>query len=217
MRRSAVKLVALCLTLSLASCDKIDQFVKSQDNLAKRVDALESEVADLKTLRLSAANVKQPDDSYSSCVLSNMKGVTNDLAAQAVEEICLKKASQPIFDTDLFKGSTAGYGQINGYLDQRFGLHVTVDNKSGYTLTELSILVVHKKTNATKTYVAHSFPEPVGPGVIISGAPKDRTTLMRLASGRHTFTLPIDETMTDSSKFFDTYTWGIGAAKGYAE
>jgi hypothetical protein len=212
------KLAILCLTLDLASCDKFDQFLKKQDNLVKRVDALESEVANLNG-RLTASQEKQAEngDSYSSCVLSNMKGVTNDLAAQAVQEICLRKASFPLIDLEPLKSSTAAYGQIRGSLDQRFGLYVTVDNKSDYTLTEISIAVAHKKSNARNTYVAHSFPEPVGQGVIIAGAPKDRTVMMRVAPGRHTFTLPIDETVPDTSKFFDVYTWGIASAKGYIE
>jgi hypothetical protein len=212
------KLAALCLCLDLGACDKIDQFLKKQDSLANRVDALESEVANLNG-RLAASQEKQSEsgDSYSSCVLSNMQGVTNDLAAEAVQEICLRKASFALSDLGPLKNSTAGYGQIRGYLDQRFGLYVTVDNKTDYTLTEISIAVVHKKSGAQNTYVAHSFPEPVGQGVLITGAPKDRTTIMRLAPGRHTFTLSIDETAPDISKFFDVYTWGIAGAKGYIE
>jgi len=86
-----------------------------------------------------------------------------------------------------------------------------------YTLTEIAIDVVNRKSKARNSYTAHSFPTPVARGVIVAGAPKDRTLLMRLAPGRKTFTLQIDETVPDGTKFFEVYDWGIVGAKGYVD
>ena len=144
------KLAVLSLALGLAACDKIDQFLGKQDNLANRVGALESQVASLNG-RVAALQEKQSEnsDSYSTCVLNNMKGVTNDLAAQAVEESCLRKASSPLLDVGPLKGSTAGYGKING-LEQRLGLYLTVDNKTEYTLTEISVVMFTRRARQAK-------------------------------------------------------------------
>jgi hypothetical protein len=215
---SLKRLAMLSLTFDLAACDKIDQFIKKQDNLAQKTEGIEKQVAFL-SARLDALEEKKTaaDASYSSCVLDNMRGVTNDLAAQAVEEICLRKASSALDDLTRFKGSTAGYGQIYGYTEQRFGLYITVDNQTEFTLTEISIDIANKKSKGRKTYVAHYFPEPVGQGVIITGLPKDRTIAMRLLPGRNTFTLQINENVPEGAKFFDLYDWGIAGAKGFIQ
>src|SRR5262249_11820341 len=156
MRKLAVernaKLAILSLSLHLAGCDKIDQFIEEERHLVKRVDALESQITGLNGRLAALQEEKQSENSvpYSDCVLNNMKGVTNDLAAQAVEESCLRKASVALSAGDAFKGATAGYGQLPR--DQRFGLYVTLDNKSHYTLTEISIRVTNRKTNEQNTY-----------------------------------------------------------------
>jgi hypothetical protein len=212
------KFAILSLSLSLSSCDKIDQFVKKQDTLAGKVGALETQFSSL-SARLDTLEQKQAESgsSYSSCVLNNMKGVTNDLAAQAVQETCVRKASYPISDLASLEASSAGYGQIYGSLDPRFGLYITVDNTSDYTLTEISVAVRDKKTNVQNVYIADKFPEPVGRGILNAGPPRDRTTQMRLPPGRRTFTLPIDEVVPENGKFFDRYTWGIVGAKGFSD
>lgn len=204
MRRGLVVVAVMCVLI--AGCDDHDKQAQNE----RRIQQLEAQVKSLQQQLATNGNPASFDD----CVLSNMKGVNSDLAAESVKESCLRKMSVPMNDLAALQGSTAGYGNINGY-GGATGLHLTIENGSAFTITELTIAVKEKQTGHTSFYDVSSFPPPLPPGVVLAGRPRDITEQMRLPPGRHSFTVEITETVSAPNDFFNRYSWGIVSAKGY--
>src|SRR5262249_45151116 len=149
------------------------------------------------TTSLSVAN-----SGYDTCVLEHMQGETSDQAAFAVKEACIHASERQLPDEALqtlmtsratFSEAPVGWGDS--------GLYITINNNSGYTLTELVVEIVNKKTEDSERYVVRSFPN-VHPGEIVSGLPSDRTVWEMIKPGLAHFFLPIRQTTENPSTWW---------------
>ena len=152
---------ALCVSLLLGACDdgaKTAKQIKERvigllggtETAAQlkeheyRLEKLEYRLAALTAEKQHAAN------SFNSCVLDGIKGVTTDMVAQTVKEACIRTVEVPLPPVDILtlrSSATAAYGQFTKYPEDEFGLFISLNNKSPYTLTEMHITVKDKKTN----------------------------------------------------------------------
>ena len=121
---------------------------------------------------------------FDTCVLQHMQGVTSDVAAVSVKEACLHTTETPLPDSALQTLMTmqAGYGKLPSPEGGQ-GLYVSINNNSGYTITELVLQIEDKRTHETERYVVRVFPSPPPPGAIALGYGPDRTLAMMIAPG----------------------------------
>jgi len=210
--------VALALFVALSGCDELQKFQNKQTEVQQRVEKVEQRLNEVESQLNDLTNQKEAAPaSFEGCVLENMRGISSNLAAESVKEACLRKASVALNFSEWLK-ARAQYGQIYGYTgEQHFGLYVSFTNSSRYTITEMTIVIVDKKTKETNTYTARSFPAPLAPGTIIAGLAPDKTLGMRMPPGKCSFTLTIGETAPDPNKFFDQYAWDITSVKGFVD
>ena len=119
---------------------------------------------------------KAAASSFNQCILDHMQGATSDLAALSIKEACIHASEKQLPDDALntLMTSAAGFGILPFPSQDKSGLYVTLNNNSGYTITELVIEITDKKTKAPERYVIRLFPFVSAPGVIM-GAPSDRT------------------------------------------
>jgi outer membrane murein-binding lipoprotein Lpp len=130
----------LMLSIVLAGCDKVQEFVKKQTEFEQRVENIEEQLNSIKEQVSAAKQETQASAaSFNGCVLENMRGINSDLAAESIKESCLRKVSRPLPDLTGLSESKAGYGQIYGYLERSFGLYITLNNSTSYTITEITM------------------------------------------------------------------------------
>jgi hypothetical protein len=111
----------------------------------------------------------------------------------------------------------AAYGKLPSLVGGS-GLYISVNNNSGYTITELVLEIVDKKTHQTERYVVRLFPFPPPPpqsGVIELGYGPDKTPAMMIVPGPREFYVRINQSVRDPKKWNDTYDWNIVSAKGF--
>jgi hypothetical protein len=209
-------LIAYTAFVALSGCDEIKKVENKQSDVEKRVQKLEQKLNALEEQLNDITKERGASPiSFSGCVIENMKGITSNLAAESVKEACLRKVSVELNINDWPK-TTAGYGQIHGYVrEQIFGLYVNVTNNSQYTITEMTIEIMDRKTKEKNVYAARLFLSPLPAGTILAGQPPDKTVLMQMPPGTHTFTLKTTEAVNDPNKFFEQYGWDIVSIKGF--
>jgi hypothetical protein len=153
---------------------------------------------------------------FDVCVLQHMQGTTSDLGALSIKEACLRTTETPLPSEVLQTLGTAraAFGKLP-FSDGGFGLFITLNNNTGYTITELTIGIEEKKTQVTVPYVVRTFPFVPPPGVIISGLPKDPTILKMIGPGQRQFYTPITETTRDAKNWGEAYDWMMLSAKGF--
>ena len=155
---------------------------------------------------------------FDQCVLQHMQGATSDLAATSVKESCLRTVEVPLAEDTVAALTGAGnQAHFWQFPASAFGggtgaLAITLNNVSGYTLTELSIMVLTKETGKSETYRVRSFPN-YPPNALV-GLPRDPTILKKIEPGKHEIYVPIAE-VADPTKFWASHNWGITAAKGF--
>jgi hypothetical protein len=154
---------------------------------------------------------------FDKCVLQHMQGVTSDLAASSIKEACLRTVETQLPDEALkaLSGATAAFGQLPALVGGA-GIYITLNNTSGYTITELSITIENKKTHAFVTYPVRYFPFVPPPGVIM-GPPRDPTLEKMIGPGQRAFYTPINQTTDDVTKWGELYGWDFTAAKGFKD
>ena len=211
---------ALCVSLLLGACD---DGAKTAKQIKERVIGLlggTETAAQLKEheyrlekleYRLAAltAEKQHAADSFNSCVLDGIKGVTTDMVAQTVKEACIRTVEVPLPPVDILtlrSSATAAYGQFTKYPEDEFGLFISLNNKSPYTLTEMHITVKDKKTNESNTYITNLFLAPQTVGIT---APTNH-----LPPGLRKFVVLIKERPKDNN-FGEYYYWDIESVKGY--
>jgi hypothetical protein len=155
---------------------------------------------------------------FDACVLQHMQGVTSDLAASSVKEACLRMVEKPLPAEALqvLNTARAGFGALPSYVGG-MGLYISLNNNSGYTITELTIGVHDKKTGNVTSYVIRIFPFVPPPGVIAMGQPRDPTIQEMIAPGERQFYARISETARDPKKWNTEYSWSVAAAKGFPD
>jgi hypothetical protein len=150
---------------------------------------------------------------FDQCVLEHMQGVTSDKAAIAIKESCLHTVAAPLPPevlNALSAGSQASYGEAPANQEGGAGLYITLNNQSGYDLTELTIEVGDKNDPTVRDRyrvdrfsrvpqsiieLRHPYPDPIDNGVIRSGI---REIFVRIGK------------WNESSS-----NWGFVAAKGF--
>jgi hypothetical protein len=155
---------------------------------------------------------------FDQCVLQHMQGITSDLAAASVKESCLRtvETQLPHEALDAFKTAGAAFGQLPAFAEGGFGLYITLNNTSGYTITELTIQIDDNRTNSHATYVIRDFPFVPPPGTIM-GLPRDPTLLKMIGPGPRKFYTAINETTRDVTEWHNRYDWSLISAKGFRE
>jgi len=163
-----------------------------------------------------ATTTQAAGPSFDQCILDHMQGATSDLAAVSIKEACIHANEKQIPDDALetLMTSKAGFGSLPFPNQTKSGLYVTLNNNSGYTLTELVIEITDKNTKAAERYVIRLFPFVPAPGVIM-GAPLDKTTLEMVPPGPRQFYIEINQTVKTASHWFDFYDWNLISAKGF--
>jgi hypothetical protein len=153
----------------------------------------------------SAAKATTFDD----CVLENMRGVTSDLAAKSIKVSCLRKSSVPLPDEDLAKlVSQAQYASLGE--KEGTGFWISVDNRTDYVITEITIKV-SVKGGPAEIFRTDDFWYPT-PGVIYTSLPPDPTHSMQIK--------PFSKTVYQVRAKLDMdvrkpeFKWGIQSAKG---
>lgn len=154
---------------------------------------------------------------FDKCVLQNMRGVTSDLAAASVKESCLRTVEMQLPKEALqtFQTATARFGQLPSYVGG-VGLYITVNNNSGYTITEITMAIENKKTRTDVSYVIRDFPFVPPPGVIAMGPPRDPTLLKMIGPGYREFYTPINETR-NPNEWGNFFSWTLISAKGFRD
>jgi hypothetical protein len=190
------------------------------------INAIEEEVAGMRGIFLgvvAAAGVSLHDvataSEFDQCVLQHMQGVTSDLAAASVKESCLRtvETQLPHEALDVFKTATAAFGQLPAFAEGGVGLYITLNNNSGYTITELTISIDDKRANSHVPYIIRDFPfVPTPPGIIM-GPPRDPTRLKVIGPGPRTFYTAINETTSNVNEWNDRYRWSLISAKGFRD
>jgi hypothetical protein len=111
---------------------------------------------------------------FDKCVLEHMPGVTSDLAASSVKEACIRTV-ETLLPTEALltlRNARAAFGQLPHY-EGGFGLYMTLNNNSGYTITELSIEIVNKQNPGGILYAIRNFPFIPPPGTFAMGPSED--------------------------------------------
>ena len=148
---------------------------------------------------------------FDDCILKNMRGVTSDTAARAVQTACLRTAEAAIPGTiadSLNSGANAGYDKDKGFF-------LELENRSPYTITSVTVSVFSKAGGGTKYYPLDYFePEGVSNGSIFIKdyfAPEFHS----IQPGQKlTFRIPIAEKAASAEDFAERYVWRITAARG---
>jgi hypothetical protein len=156
---------------------------------------------------------------FDKCVLQHMQGVTSDLAAASIKESCLRtvETGLPRDALDTFHDARAAYGQLPAYDLGGFGLYITLNNRSGYTITEITLQIVDKKTLISTLYKVRDFPFVPPPGVISMGPPRDPTLLKMIGPGIRQFYTRINETTSSVDDWNNRYAWALASAKGFKD
>jgi hypothetical protein len=154
---------------------------------------------------------------FDKCVLQHMQGVTSDLAAASIKEACLRtvETQLPEEAVKALAGATAAFGQLPSYVGG-FGLYITLNNHSGYTITELSIEIENEKTHEHVTYAVRNFPFVPPPGAIMD-PPRDPTIEKMIGPGQRVFYTPINQTTADVMKWHELFSWQITSVKGFSD
>jgi hypothetical protein len=160
---------------------------------------------------------------FDACVLQHMQGVTSDTAATSIKEACLRtveialpaEALQTLATARARYGSLPSFGPLPSN-EGDAGLIITLNNNTGYTITELIVSIEDQKTHASTPYIIRLFPYLPPPGVI-RGLPSDETTIEMLRPGQHQFYAAISERARDPNKWGDAYAWEIASAKGFRD
>jgi hypothetical protein len=145
---------------------------------------------------------------FDQCVLDVMKGVTSDIAAVSIKEACIRKTEVPIPTSLLLSGLPNSRASYGAFVDGSSGLFVTINNNTGYTISELTITVANKKNGHATTYTKQLF---VSPNAVSTA---DRTVFMLIGPGMRIFMVNVSETAKDQKDFFENYGWDIVSGKG---
>jgi hypothetical protein len=155
-----------------------------------------------------------------ACVLERMPAATSDRAAIAIKEACIRTVESPLAESAIVQlaGAKAAFGSLPRFVSgDGNGLYVTLNNNSGYTITELTVSITNLKTKHVERYVVRRFSSPPAPGVIAMGPPSDPTILQMIRPGLSSFYFPVSETLPASTQFTDVFQWDIDAAKGFPD
>ena len=150
--------------------------------------------------------------SYNDCVIEHVKDVTTEAAAYAVKESCLGKASrllpQSVVDA---LGATAWYEPKTSVL------HVSIENKSQATLTEIRIIVGEKSSPKSNLYVSTLLTYPGSPQLMKFGELRDPSDFHTIPPGEGQLDISISEIAETSTVFFEKYYFDINSVKGFTE
>lgn len=147
---------------------------------------------------------------FDDCVLTNMKGVTSDLAAKSIKVACLRTSSVDIPKDDLVgirgRAEYANFGEKYGK-----GFLFQIENKTAYIITSVTI-DVHAGVGDNQFIQIDDFWSPT-PGVIYTGLPPDPTQTMQIPRhGSVLYRRVSPQSNIDVKK--QNFKWGISAAKG---
>jgi len=203
----------------IGACSRADQSQRGVAGAGERRPGLTiSPRAVAKSIALAvivgcALSLSAQASEFDDCVLHHMSKVTSDEAALSIKEACLRNVEKPIPAHVLasgLAGATATFGQSPRYSGV-YGLYITLNNNTGYTITELSLRVDSTETNVSTTYRIRDFSNASGRGE------KDRTILEMIPPGTRYFFTPINETARDAMELQPHYSWSVVAAKGFRD
>jgi hypothetical protein len=146
---------------------------------------------------------------YDRCVLENMKGSTSDIAAIAIKESCIRttEVDLPAEQLQTLKPSRAYYTKLYG----QDILVVSINNTTGYVITELTVFLSTKKGNKYNHYTNRTFVAPN------TGSVADRTIFEMIGPGTASFMVGITEAPKNEPDFETNYVWNFTGAKGIAQ
>jgi hypothetical protein len=146
---------------------------------------------------------------YDQCILENMKGATNDIAAIAIKESCIRTTEVNLPTEQLQKLASS-----RAYYTKRLGrdvLIVFVNNTTGYDITELTVFVSPKKGKKYNYYTNRTFVSPD------AGVVSDRTIFDMIGPGTSIFMVEITEAPKSTEDFNANYAWNFTGAKGIVQ
>lgn len=123
---------------------------------------------------------------YNECILENMKGVTNDIAAEAIRNSCRVEFAPKVPESvDLPQSVLA---KVSGNADKSsYGYFsgTIANNDDAWTVTSLTIRITEKATKQYKDYETIVYILPLSAGDIIFQTVQARTALgWQIISGR---------------------------------
>ena len=169
-------------------------------------------------LTLAVGNSAQ-GSTYDSCILQFVQSTSSEAAVIAIKESCIRTVEAPLPSLavqSLLSGSHTRYGKMPSP-ETGGAIYVTLNNNSDYTVTELVMEVVDKKTKVTEHYVLRLFPPPFPPGAVFSSFHTDLTRMEMLGPGRHEFYFAVSQTARDTNKWTDAYACNFVSAKGFRD
>jgi hypothetical protein len=153
---------------------------------------------------------------FDECVLSDMKGVTSDLAAKSIKVACLRKSSVEIpSETLATVKATANYGDWGNGHGTGFMIHI--DNQIEYVITEITVRI-KVGSGPDRLIRTDDFTQPPPPGVIYTGLPPDPTVSMMIKPfSVNDYWIPMKTDIDLHSKTKPAspgYNWDLMTAKG---
>jgi hypothetical protein len=153
---------------------------------------------------------------FDRCVLEHMQGVSSDFAAKSIKQSCVRTAEHEL-PVSVVGQARAGYGNVSYGVGSDPRLVISLNNVSGYTISEITIKLERKGRDA-QVYVIRDFPyvPHLLPGMIIGGPPPDPTTEMIIGPGNREFWTEVSPS-PDAADFKSAPSWDVVSTKGWKD
>lgn len=148
---------------------------------------------------------------YDDCILTNMKGVSSDVAAVSIARACLHNSEVPLSVSEVGKIKASAKYVAGSSVDQagKGFLDIRLTNGSVSQLTSVTISIKDRDSGASVSYTGTQFDLPFAKAA-------DPTKFLTIAPGEtREFYLPVAEVTTPAVEYFRTREWSIVSALGF--